>query len=178
MGVTSGDRVSDAQPAVRSRGWRRAVRAASVLMLVIVATATACRKSPTPPAPATTAAPEPAPSTPGATWDPWEDARSRGIDLRALGNEPGWFLEIDNEKWMRLLYAYGERQATTPVPAPVVANGVTTYSAEGSGHMLRAEFREQTCSDGMSDQSYPLTVTVTIDAVVLKGCGRQLSARR
>src|SRR4051812_21379630 len=108
MGLMSGDRVSDAPAAVPWHGWRGAVRAASVLMLMIAGVVTACRKAPAPPAPVTTAA-EPAPSTPRATWDPWEDARSRGIDLRALGNEPGWFLEIDNEKWMRLLYAYGER---------------------------------------------------------------------
>jgi uncharacterized membrane protein len=146
----------------------------TLAIIVIVAAAAACRKAPAPPAATTAAAPEPPPSTPGATWDPWDDARSRGIDIRALGNEPGWFLEIDNEKWMRLLYAYGERQATTPVPKPVVANGTTTYESEGGGHMLRARISEQTCSDGMSDQSYPLTVAVTIDGVDLKGCGRRL----
>jgi uncharacterized membrane protein len=94
--------------------------------------------------------------------------------MRALGTEPGWFLEIDNEKWMRLLYAYGERQATTPVPKPVIADGATTYDAEGGGHTLRAAFVDKTCSDGMSDQSYPLTVTVTIDGIELKGCGKRL----
>ena len=153
-------------------------RALMVTMMVAAGVASACRKAPAPPPPEATAVPEPAPSTPGATWDPWEDARSRGIDLRALGNEPGWFLEIDNEKWMRLLYAYGERQATTAVPKPVVADGVTTYAAEGGGHTLRAEFREQACSDGMSDQSYPLTVAVMIDGVPLKGCGRRLGQPR
>lgn len=146
----------------------------TLAVILIVVAAAACRKAPTQPAANTATAPEPAPSTPGATWDPWDEARSRGIDLRALGTEPGWFLEIDNEKWMRLLYAYGERQVTTPVPTPVVVDGTTTYEAEGGGHMLRARFTEETCSDGMSDQSYPLTVAVTIDGLDLHGCGRRL----
>jgi uncharacterized membrane protein len=145
-----------------------------VVMVTLAATVAACRKAPEPAASHPAAAPEPAPSVPGATWDPWEDARSRGIDVRALGNEPGWFLEIDNEKWMRLLYAYGERQATTPVPKPIVADGATIYEAEGGGHSLRAQFAESRCNDGMSDQEYPLTVTVTIDGVDLHGCGRRL----
>jgi uncharacterized membrane protein len=154
-------------------GLTRAHGRTLVVAVTLAVAVAACRKAPAPAA-SPAAAPEPAPSVPGATWDPWEDARSRGIDVRALGNEPGWFLEIDNEKWMRLLYAYGERQATTPVPTPIVADGATTYEAEGGGHSLRAQFVEKTCSDGMSDQQYPLTVKVTIDGVDLNGCGRRL----
>src|SRR5688572_27332616 len=28
--------------------------------------------------------------------DPWREARGRGIDFRAIGQEPGWYLEIDD----------------------------------------------------------------------------------
>ena len=28
--------------------------------------------------------------------EPWQEAADRGVDFRAVGQEPGWFLEIDN----------------------------------------------------------------------------------
>ena len=140
-------------------------------LLVILGLVAGCRKT-EPPAPASTAD---APPPTGATWDPWEEAKSRGIDFRAVGNEPGWFLEIDNEKWMRLLYAYGERQATVPVTTPVTTAGTTRIESSGGGHALKVEITAGPCSDGMSDQSYPLSVTVEIDGTPLRGCGRALA---
>lgn len=138
----------------------------------------ACRNAPAPPpapvpapvAEASAAAPEP-----GTTWDPWNDAKSRGIEFRAVGNEPGWYLELDNEKWLRLLYAYGERVATVPVPVRQQSGGTTILESSGDGHTLRVEITSGPCSDGMSDQSYPLSVTATIDGTRLAGCGRWLS---
>ena len=106
--------------------------------------------------------------------DPWREARERGIDFRALGQEPGWYLEIDNEKSMRLLYDYAERQATTPVPAPVSAGGVTTYEAVTELHRLRVDIEVRPCSDAMSGEAFPSTVTVVIDGRTLHGCGRFL----
>src|SRR5688572_8216226 len=36
--------------------------------------------------------------------DPWLEATGRGIDFRAVGQEPGWYLEIDSERSMHLVY--------------------------------------------------------------------------
>jgi uncharacterized membrane protein/GNAT superfamily N-acetyltransferase len=114
------------------------------------------------------------PAEPGAAWDPWADAQSRGIDFRAVGNEPGWYLEVDHERSMHLLYAYGEQQATVPAVPPTVEGDVTTFESSGSGRTLRAVVMPGPCSDGMSDLTYPLNVTVTIDTLELRGCGRWL----
>ena len=129
-----------------------------------------------PPPPPAADAPEPVEETAvtGATWDPWQDAKQRGIDVRAIGNEPGWFLEIDHERWMRLLYDYAEKQATLPAVPPVVTNGTTTYAAATDAHSLRVTIDARACSDGMSDMMYPLAVTVVIDGRSLRGCGRDL----
>jgi putative lipoprotein len=107
--------------------------------------------------------------------DPWQEARDRGIDFRALGQEPGWFLEIDRERWMRLLYDYAEREATTPVPLPVTKDGTTTYDAVTEAHRLRVVIDDRPCSDVMSGETFDRAVTVTIDGRTLLGCGRQLS---
>lgn len=37
----------------------------------------------------------------------WEDAKLRGADFRAVGNEPGWFLEILYERRIVLVTDYG-----------------------------------------------------------------------
>jgi putative lipoprotein len=148
-----------------------------LVALVLLCLAAACRKAPAPPAPAAAPELETPPPAAGSSWDPWEEAKSRGIEFRAVGNEPGWFLEIDNERWMRLLYAYGERVATLPVPKPVTAGGTTTFASSGAGHTLTVTVTPGPCSDGMSDMTYPLSVAVVIDEVPLRGCGRWLNQK-
>jgi putative lipoprotein len=110
--------------------------------------------------------------------DPWQEARGRGIDFRAVGQEPGWYLEIDNGKSMRLVYDYAEREAMTPVPQPVSRQGSTTYDATTEAHRLRVILDERSCSDAMSGESFPRAVTVEIDGRSLRGCGRPLDALR
>ena len=144
-------------------------------VLLIVPMIWACRNAAPPPAEPTADPPVETSTTAPRSWDPWEEAKSRGIEFRAVGNEPGWFLEIDQEKWMRLLYAYGERTATTPVPMPTVDAGVTRFQATGGGHALDVRISDGPCSDGMSDEQYPLSVSVTIDGTALRGCGRWLT---
>jgi putative lipoprotein len=102
--------------------------------------------------------------------DPWQEARDRGIEFRAVGQEPGWFLEIDQEREMRLLYDYAEREARAPAPAPVTTGGTTSYEAG----RLRVVSEERPCSDAMSGESFPRRVIVTIDGRELRGCGRSL----
>ena len=133
----------------------------------------ACRQAPAdPPAPA--AAPPDA-TSPKAR-DPWLTAAGRGIDFRAVGQEPGWYLEIDNERSMHLVYDYAERTATTPVPAPVVRGDEMSYTAVTDAHRLAVLIEPRPCSDTMSGQRFPRTVTVTIDGQTLRGCGRSLTA--
>ena len=148
---------------------RRFPLAVALLTLCAIA---ACRTAPPPSAaPAVEA---PVEGDPPRSWDPWQEATQRGIDFRAVGNEPGWYLEIDNEKRMRLLYDYGEKHADTPVPPPIVVNGQTVYDAKTDAHTLHVTIETRTCSDGMSDEVYPLAVEVVIDGTALKGCGRRL----
>jgi membrane-bound inhibitor of C-type lysozyme/uncharacterized membrane protein len=108
--------------------------------------------------------------------DPWLDAAGRGIDFRAVGQEPGWYLEIDNERSIHLVYDYAERTATTPVPAPVVKGAEMSYTAVTDAHRLAVLIEPRLCSDTMSGQRFPRTVTVTIDGQMLRGCGRSLTA--
>ena len=104
--------------------------------------------------------------------DPWSDARGRGVDFRAVGQEPGWLLEIDNERGMHLAYDYGEKTATAPLPARTVDGSRTTYAAKTDAHELTVVIDAQPCQDVMSGESFAATVTVRIDGRTPTGCGR------
>ena len=107
--------------------------------------------------------------------DPWRDAQERGIDVRAIGQEPGWLLEIDHEGSMRLLYDYGEQVVTIAAPKPVVAGTRTTYAARTQERDLRITIDDAHCEDAMSGQPFPQVVTVTLGERELRGCGRTFS---
>lgn len=104
--------------------------------------------------------------------DPWTQVANRGIDLRAVGQEPGWFAEIDDERSMRIVYDYAERELMTPAPVKVEGDGRTTYTAVAGEQQVTAVVEERACADAMSGEPYPLTVTVRLDDRELRGCGR------
>jgi membrane-bound inhibitor of C-type lysozyme len=107
--------------------------------------------------------------------DVWGDAKSRGVDFRAIGQEPGWYLEIDDGKQVLFVGNYGELQITTQAPAPTKSGaGATTYNIETSAHRLTINVQDRPCSDVMSGEQFPSTVNVTVDEKSYQGCGRSL----
>jgi putative lipoprotein len=108
---------------------------------------------------------------------PWEDARRRGIEFRAIGQEPGWMLEIDHEKSMYLLADYGEKKITVPSPKPMRdPSGTITYDAVTEEHRLTVVIDKVVCHDGMSGEEMTHTVVVTLDGTEYRGCGRDLAS--
>lgn len=124
--------------------------------------------------------------TPGATYDAcsldrgaaaFEAARLRGAVFRALGQEPGWYLEIlPDSGRMALVADYGETELRTPLPEPRIdeAAGLRTYEAATGSHRLTVTIESRPCTDAMSGFPFPRTVTVTLDGRALDGCGRPL----
>lgn len=111
--------------------------------------------------------------------EPWQEATDRGVDFRAVGQEPGWFLEIDNEKQIRLVYDYAEHELVAPVPVPSVKGTSTMYDATAKSEHLRVAMRividESPCTDAMSGEAFPRSVVVTVADRTLRGCGRDLA---
>ena len=118
----------------------------------------------------------------GCTGNPqkavWEDAKLRGVDFRAVGNEPGWHLEIDADERIVFVGDYGQRRVVVPTPAPEIDRTVrtTTYHAQTEAHTLTVVIEAQPCQDTMSDAepTFPATVTVRLDGERYRGCGRAL----
>ncbi|MFN2441906.1 MAG: hypothetical protein ABR517_04400, partial [Thermoanaerobaculia bacterium] len=103
----------------------------------------------------------------------WQDARIRGVEFRAAGNEPGWYLEVDSTGRGVLVTAYGAERHVFP---RVRREGepLARLTGEESGRRLTARIDSESCFDAMSGESYPLSVTVDHDGQQLRGCGAVL----
>jgi putative lipoprotein len=133
----------------------------------------ACSRAAAPPA--EEAGPAPPPASPPAQFDPWQNARERGIDFRGVGQEPGWFVEVDHEKGLRLVWDYADQQAVASTPLkPELVEGTTMYRATTGAHQIEVAIEATPCNDAMSGQTFPNTVTVNVDGRALRGCGRTL----
>lgn len=106
----------------------------------------------------------------------WEDAKLRGVGFRAVGQEPGWHLEITPGARMVLVMDYGARRYEFPTPDPVEdpAAGTTVYHAQARGHSLRIELQGGGCQDTMSGERFETTLRMELDGRSFTGCGRPL----
>jgi membrane-bound inhibitor of C-type lysozyme/uncharacterized membrane protein len=107
---------------------------------------------------------------------PWADARARGALFRAVGQEPGWQLEIHPDRLV-MVYQFGERRAATPNPGALTdpgAEGVRRWDATTEAHVLSITVHDQECADTMSGELFPASVRVVLDGTEFVGCGRNL----
>lgn len=105
---------------------------------------------------------------------PWADARRRGVDFRAVGNEPGWYLEIQHGRQLLYVGNYGEQRMMMPDPGAQVAGENRSYRARTEADELAVEISSTPCFDSMSGEAFPTAVTVTVNGSQLHGCGRDL----
>jgi uncharacterized membrane protein len=119
-----------------------------------------------------------APQTPQqalAAMPSWETARAAGVDFRAVGQEPGWLLDIHQRGIIKFSWDYGDNYAEFAIADPThPQEGVTRYEAHSDGRALVVTIRRTPCNDAMSGQPYPSTVDVVIDGRALNGCGRSV----
>jgi putative lipoprotein len=139
------------------------------LVAIVLGCASACAQEPV-----STPASRLEDRQPSPPVDPWQRARERGIDFRALGQEPGWYLEVDYQGSLRLVYDYGEHEVSAPVPSPAAGSGTASLDVMTEAGRLVVRIDDRACSDVMSGQRFPQTVTVELAGRRLEGCGRAL----
>ncbi|QFU76548.1 hypothetical protein EY643_13265 [Halioglobus maricola] len=105
---------------------------------------------------------------------PWEDARRRGVNFRAVGNEPAWSLEIRDGQNILFRGDYGSTVLLFPDQVKSENGDVREYAAEASGHRLSVVIDNAFCRDTMADVEYPFSVTIELDGRRYRGCGRDL----
>jgi heat shock protein HslJ len=112
-----------------------------------------------------------------APWDGVFFELVRDRDFRAVGQEPGWQLEIRQGAEMRFTFDYGKNSAVTPAARVNVdpGTGTRTYHAVAEANDLRVEIVPVACTDTMSGRPFATTVTVTLNGRSYRGCGEGLA---
>lgn len=105
----------------------------------------------------------------------WETARAAGVDFRAVGQEPGWIVDIYTQNRIVALLDYGETLLEFPLTTPTSpAEGATRFESQANGRTLSITYRRFPCEDAMSGEAYPSSVEIVIDGRTLNGCGRSV----
>lgn len=108
---------------------------------------------------------------------------NEAIYFRATGNEPFWGLKISNEKIAFTSLVTGFEKLTWPHVAPNKAMdaNVKMYRASSEQGEIKIQIQAQECTDTMSGQISPYTVTVeiiknkNIATTVFNGCGNYIT---
>lgn len=106
----------------------------------------------------------------------WEHAKLNGADFRAVGNEPGWSLEIRDQTKLFLVTNYGSerREFDLPEPAVNIVSRTTRYDVVQDGEKAALIISGDSCRDSMSGETFESTVEVVFNGETLRGCGRAL----
>lgn len=104
----------------------------------------------------------------------WQQKAKEGIDFFAVGNEPFWNAEIDNEKEIKFKLADWSKPITLPIKQPVITKDSTVYKLSSGVNPLNITILSEFCSDGMSHFLYPNKVIVKYKGTIYSGCGIKL----
>jgi len=104
----------------------------------------------------------------------WEDAKLRGNDFRATGNEPGWYLEIaeGGEKTL-LVTDYGNEKYELILSKPFTSQEkrTTRYRIKGFVDIV---IEGKKCQDSMTGKSFESKVRIKLNGKTYRGCGKAL----
>lgn len=110
--------------------------------------------------------------TPKEWGGPWADAAARGAEFRAVGQEPGWAVEVVPDGELTAVLDYGETRLTLPAPEVTpLDGGARGYQAERDGVVVQVVIEPLICFDVMSGQVYPETVALAYAGRRYTGCG-------
>lgn len=106
----------------------------------------------------------------------WEHAKLNGADFRAVGNEPGWNLEIREQSKVVLVTGYGSKRYEFDLLILQTDRGArtTVYTADQDGQQMTLSISGKSCSDSMSGEQFESTVEIDLQGEILRGCGKAL----
>jgi uncharacterized membrane protein len=104
----------------------------------------------------------------------WHAAKLRGVAFRAIGQEPGWLLEMTTGEKILLLTEYGQTRTVYPYVEPEVfqAQRKSVFNVNQGDVIVTIE--GISCADSMSGEKFEASVTIDLNDKQLKGCGRAL----
>jgi uncharacterized membrane protein len=109
-----------------------------------------------------------------AARDVWHAAKLRGVAFRAVGQEPGWLLEMTTGDKILLVTDTGQTINEYPYVEPEVfqIQRKTVFSVKPGELMVTIEGVK--CSDTMSGEKFEVSVSLVLNGNQLSGCGRAL----
>jgi membrane-bound inhibitor of C-type lysozyme len=102
-----------------------------------------------------------------------EDARVRGVSFRAIGNEPGWTLEIGPASRISWTTNYGELRYDFDQSQLATAGDATTYTAQQGTNTIKVTVKAERCVDD-GEVEYDHSATVEFEGQSYRGCGLEL----
>ncbi|MBX7249084.1 MAG: hypothetical protein K1X35_08600 [Caulobacteraceae bacterium] len=151
------------------------MRPAFACAALAVLALSACKPAGEAPAQPGGEAPAPDAGAPPAPIEPRLNGVDLTEDLRVVGTEPFWSIDIDNDylkfKGVDLPEATGQNAGPTMTPGTATWNVST-----GDGTVLKVVLTGEKCSDGMSDREYPLTAKVDFGEKHFNGCAATVAA--
>ena len=107
---------------------------------------------------------------PVGTPEPYPPTVPSGqASYRAIGTEPFWDLEIGRD--LVFTDRGNDQRVVQPTPRPISGFAGEIYQTQ----RLNVNIVHSRCSDGMSDRTYPDTVTVRVDGRDYRGCGANIA---
>lgn len=95
-----------------------------------------------------------------------------GISWYAMGNEPSWSLQINNDQSILFKDGNGnERKAVLSEKVLLNDGAGFRYVLQTENGLLEVRFREKACIDKMTGEGFPFEVAVNLDYTSYIGCG-------
>lgn len=104
----------------------------------------------------------------------WQDAKFRGVSFRAVGNEPGWLIEITPNVHVKYFTNYGRFETVLPYKKPIETEQSSMFELTKNQNTLLFEIINKPCTDTMSGQKFASSVRGQFNGKAFSGCGRAL----
>ena len=104
----------------------------------------------------------------------WHAAKLRGVAFRAIGQEPGWLLEITTGEKILLVTNTGQTRTEYPYVEPEVFQDQRESVFSVNQGEFEVTIKGINCTDSMSGEKFEVSVFIELNGKALKGCGRAL----
>ena len=104
----------------------------------------------------------------------WHAAKLRGVAFRAIGQEPGWLLEMTTGKKILLVTNTGQTRTEYAYVEPEVFQDQRKSVFSVKQDEFKITIEGIICTDSMSGENFEVSVFIELNGKTLKGCGRAL----
>ena len=111
-----------------------------------------------------------------ALTSPWDDAKARGVAFRGIGQEPGWFVEVDQGEApaLRATLDNGSREVQV-AQAQALADNAGFAGKTADGVAVELQIKREPCTDAMSGEAFAASAQLKVADQAYTGCGRFLA---